>query len=320
MLPVRGRGLPRVRERLDRAPRGRDGAPAGPRELRLRQRALHGVRLRRRHRADRAAPVRDPRHAAARSTATSGSSRSGTPRREGAARVAAGVRADRPARRRARRTHDPPRGEGRGHPRAVGGPGRGRSPCACWRCATIRTRRRSAWRGSTTGTETWSSSWACGTWRRATSSRGRLRAHGCRGSTSRSRPRHIRGVVSNGMLCSPSELAISQDHTGILVLDDTWAPGTDVKGALGLDDPVLDIEVEPNRPDFLSDLRRGPRGGRAHRRAPRAPRPLPGRGARPGGRGGDDPDRRAGRLPPVPGAGDPRRPPRPPRRSWPRRA
>ena len=62
----------------------------------------------------------------------------------------------------------------------------------------------------------------------------------------------IRGVVSNGMLCSPSELAISQDHTGILVLDDTWVPGTDVKGALELDDPVLDIEVEPNRPDFLS--------------------------------------------------------------------
>ncbi len=64
--------------------------------------------------------------------------------------------------------------------------------------------------------------------------------------------REIRGVVSNGMLCSPRELAISQDHGGILVLDDTWEVGTDLKGALELDEPVLDVEVEPNRPDFLS--------------------------------------------------------------------
>jgi len=62
----------------------------------------------------------------------------------------------------------------------------------------------------------------------------------------------IRGVVSHGMLCAPDELAISQDHRGILILDDTWEPGTDVKRRLGLDEPVLDIEVEPNRPDFLS--------------------------------------------------------------------
>ncbi len=65
--------------------------------------------------------------------------------------------------------------------------------------------------------------------------------------------REIRGVVSNGMLCSPRELAISADHGGILVLDDQGLePGTDLKRALGLDDPVLDIEVEPNRPDLLS--------------------------------------------------------------------
>jgi phenylalanyl-tRNA synthetase beta chain len=65
--------------------------------------------------------------------------------------------------------------------------------------------------------------------------------------------REIRGVVSNGMLCSPQELGISQDHGGILVLDDEgWDVGVDVKGALGLDDAVLDIEIEPNRPDFLS--------------------------------------------------------------------
>ncbi|MGZ4149678.1 MAG: phenylalanine--tRNA ligase subunit beta [Actinomycetota bacterium] len=66
--------------------------------------------------------------------------------------------------------------------------------------------------------------------------------------------REIRGVVSNGMLCSPRELAISQDHGGILILDDGWAVGTDLKRALGLHEAVLDVEVEPNRPDFLSIL------------------------------------------------------------------
>jgi phenylalanyl-tRNA synthetase beta chain len=65
--------------------------------------------------------------------------------------------------------------------------------------------------------------------------------------------REIRGVVSHGMLCSPRELAISGDHGGILLLNDEgWDVGTDLKRALELDQPVLDIEVEPNRPDFLS--------------------------------------------------------------------
>ena len=63
----------------------------------------------------------------------------------------------------------------------------------------------------------------------------------------------LRGEVSNGMLCSPRELAISHEHeTGILTLPDELAVGADLKSALGLDDAVLDIEVEPNRPDYLS--------------------------------------------------------------------
>ena len=67
--------------------------------------------------------------------------------------------------------------------------------------------------------------------------------------------REIRGVVSNGMLCSPGELALSQDHGGILQLNDEGLEvGADLKSSLGLDDAVLDIEVEPNRPDFLSIL------------------------------------------------------------------
>ncbi len=64
--------------------------------------------------------------------------------------------------------------------------------------------------------------------------------------------REIRGVVSEGMLCSPMELGIAPTHEGILLLGDAFAPGDDLKSALGLDDAVLDIEVTPNRGDFLS--------------------------------------------------------------------
>lgn len=67
-------------------------------------------------------------------------------------------------------------------------------------------------------------------------------------------PRKLRGVMSNGMLCSLRELNIADTHEGILVFADREGlrQGDDVKSALGLDDVVLDIEVEPNRPDFLS--------------------------------------------------------------------
>ncbi len=65
--------------------------------------------------------------------------------------------------------------------------------------------------------------------------------------------RKLRGEVSNGMLCAPDELGISADHGGILLLNEQGLrAGADVKAALGLDDAVLDVEVEPNRPDFLS--------------------------------------------------------------------
>ena len=64
--------------------------------------------------------------------------------------------------------------------------------------------------------------------------------------------REIRGVASEGMLCSPRELGVSQDHSGILVLPPDAPPGTDVASLLGLDDVVLDLEVKSNRPDLLS--------------------------------------------------------------------
>ncbi len=64
--------------------------------------------------------------------------------------------------------------------------------------------------------------------------------------------RKLRGVTSNGMLCSPDELRISPDHGAILVLPAHTPVGADVKSQFGLDDAVLDVEITPNRPDLMS--------------------------------------------------------------------
>lgn len=64
-------------------------------------------------------------------------------------------------------------------------------------------------------------------------------------------PRAVRGVVSNGMLCSAAELETAEDSDGILELDDSLAVGTPAAAALGLADAVIDFEVTPNRPDWL---------------------------------------------------------------------
>src|SRR5207249_4748844 len=66
--------------------------------------------------------------------------------------------------------------------------------------------------------------------------------------------RKIRGIVSEGMLCSPRELAISPDHGGILLLPPETPVGADVKATFGLEDAVFDIEAWSNRPDLLSVL------------------------------------------------------------------
>ena len=67
-------------------------------------------------------------------------------------------------------------------------------------------------------------------------------------------PREIRGVVSEGMICSPRELGISADQSGILILGADASLGADVKGTYGLDETVLDLEIETNRQDLLSML------------------------------------------------------------------
>lgn len=62
----------------------------------------------------------------------------------------------------------------------------------------------------------------------------------------------IRGCESFGMLCSESELGLSADHSGLLVLDASWAAGTPLATVLGPPETVFDLEVTPNRPDCLS--------------------------------------------------------------------
>ncbi|HEY1453694.1 MAG TPA: phenylalanine--tRNA ligase subunit beta [Roseiarcus sp.] len=59
----------------------------------------------------------------------------------------------------------------------------------------------------------------------------------------------IRGVESNGMLCSAAELELSDDHEGIIELAGDAPVGVAYARFAGLDDPVLDVAVTPNRPD-----------------------------------------------------------------------
>ena len=60
----------------------------------------------------------------------------------------------------------------------------------------------------------------------------------------------VRGVVSNGMLCSAKELEIAEESDGILELDGALAVGAPAAEVFGAD-PVIDFEVTPNRPDWL---------------------------------------------------------------------
>ncbi|HTT79490.1 MAG TPA: phenylalanine--tRNA ligase subunit beta [Stellaceae bacterium] len=61
----------------------------------------------------------------------------------------------------------------------------------------------------------------------------------------------IRGVASQGMLMSAAELALGEDHAGIIELPEDAPVGADYAALLGLDDPVIDVKVTPNRADCL---------------------------------------------------------------------
>ncbi len=68
----------------------------------------------------------------------------------------------------------------------------------------------------------------------------------------------LRGVLSEGMLCSIEELGLTEndypgaDNNGILILDDSFPLGKDIKDALLLNDVAVEFEITSNRPDCLS--------------------------------------------------------------------
>ena len=67
----------------------------------------------------------------------------------------------------------------------------------------------------------------------------------------------LRGMVSEGMLCSSTELKVpvelypSVGDAGLLIFNEEYPVGTDVKGILGIDDTAVDFEILANRPDCL---------------------------------------------------------------------
>lgn len=61
----------------------------------------------------------------------------------------------------------------------------------------------------------------------------------------------IRGEESNGMLCSEREMGLSDEHDGIIELPEDSAIGAQFAAIAGLDDPVIDIAITPDRADCL---------------------------------------------------------------------
>ncbi|MGE0178231.1 MAG: phenylalanine--tRNA ligase subunit beta [Sphingomonas sp.] len=61
----------------------------------------------------------------------------------------------------------------------------------------------------------------------------------------------IRGVESHGMMCSVRELELGEEHDGIIALPDDAPVGTRYARYAGLDDPVIDVSVTPNRQDAM---------------------------------------------------------------------
>jgi len=93
----------------------------------------------------------------------------------------------------------------------------------------------------------------------------------------------IRGVVSNGMMCSTRELELGEDHDGIIELPADAPVGTAYPDYAGLNDPVIDVSITPNKQDCM-----GVRGIARDLAAtgigtlkPLAIEPVPGQGAGP---------------------------------------
>jgi len=61
----------------------------------------------------------------------------------------------------------------------------------------------------------------------------------------------LRGVESNGMLCSAEELGLAESSDGLLELPETLSLGADIRLALSLDDQLIELDLTPNRGDCL---------------------------------------------------------------------
>ena len=72
------------------------------------------------------------------------------------------------------------------------------------------------------------------------------------GTASLLKASRIRGVESNGMLCSEREMGLSDEHAGVIELPEDAAVGAPFAPIMGLDEAVIDIELTPNRPDCTS--------------------------------------------------------------------
>jgi phenylalanyl-tRNA synthetase beta chain len=73
------------------------------------------------------------------------------------------------------------------------------------------------------------------------------------------KPSKIRGEASSGMVCAEDELGLSEDHSGIMVLDESAVPGMPFSEYLSrqgvtIQEAVFDIELTPNRPDATSHV------------------------------------------------------------------
>ncbi len=64
----------------------------------------------------------------------------------------------------------------------------------------------------------------------------------------------IRGVESFGMICAEDELELSNDHSGIMILEDGLTTGTSISESLKLNDVIFEVAITPNRPDALSHI------------------------------------------------------------------
>ncbi|MBT4359414.1 MAG: phenylalanine--tRNA ligase subunit beta, partial [Candidatus Marinimicrobia bacterium] len=64
----------------------------------------------------------------------------------------------------------------------------------------------------------------------------------------------LRGVVSNGMVCSERELDLSQDHSGIMVLDEDAVLGMDMVSYLSGNDVSIELDLTPDRSDALGHI------------------------------------------------------------------